>query len=124
MEQTRPLVSTELCWGLLSGEVTAGVHFPDPQPTLALTHFLLLRAGSFPRGLEAEPELETGRQDAEVPGSTPRPCPSFSGHPERRGQLPALPPSWEREGEKVWSMLGGAGQAGVAMKLVSLPRCG
>lgn len=87
-------------WGPLSGEVTTGVHFPDPHPTLALTHFLLLRAGSFPRGLEAEPELETGRQDAEVPGSTPHPCPSFSGHQERRGQLPSLPPSLLGKGRR------------------------
>lgn len=42
----------------------------------------------------------------------------------QRGQLPSLPPSWEREGEKVWSVLGGAGQAGVVMKLVSPPTPG
>lgn len=77
---------------------------------------------AFPGGSEAEQEPEAGRQDAEVPGSTPHPCPSFSGHLE--GAAAFFPPSWEREREKVWSVLGGAGQAGVVMKLVSPPTLG
>lgn len=60
------------------------VHFPDP-PAHARTDPLSPLRGwlpAVPGGSEAEPEPEAGRQDAEVPGSTPHPCPSFSGHPE------------------------------------------
>lgn len=63
---------------------------------------------TFPRGSEVEPEPKAGRQDAEVPGSTPHPCPSFSGHPERRGQLSSLPPGngKERKCRVCWEVLG------------------
>lgn len=61
------------------------VQTPAPRqlwPTFSSSGWL----PAFPGGSEAEPEPEAGRQDAEVPGSTLRLCPSFSGHPERRGQ--------------------------------------
>lgn len=121
------LGSTEVHWGHLSGQVTPGIHIPDPHPTLALTHFLLLRAGCSP-----SPGAQRQSLSRRLGGRTPR----FLAPPHAHAPvslvtqkgggscLPSLPPSWEREGEKVWSMLGGARQAGVVMKLVSLPRCG
>lgn len=80
----------------LSREGRPRVFSLDPCSCQALTQFLLLRlAACPPRGLEAEPEA--GRQDAKVPGSTPHRCPSFSGHPKGRGQLPSLLGKGRRE---------------------------
>lgn len=56
-----------------------------------------------PRGSEAEPEPEAGRQDTEVPGSTPRLCPSFSGHPKKEG---AAGKGKERKYAVSWEVLG------------------
>lgn len=56
---------------------------------------LLWLAACPPRGSETEPEA--GRQDAKVLGSTPHPCPSFSGHPKGRGQPPSLLGKGRRE---------------------------
>lgn len=74
---------------------------------------------AFPGAPEAEPELKAQRQDAEVPGSTPRPCPSFSGHPERRGQPPGRPP---RKGkERKWWLARRKVQPWRLMRLPSIP---
>ena len=92
------------------------VQTPAPRqlwPTFSSSGWL----PAFPGGSEAEPEPEAGRQDAEVPGSTLRLCPSFSGHPERRGQL------GKGRGESV-QRAGGRRPAGVVTKLASLPRWG